>query len=108
MESEAAVEGIDGGAEVPLGVSAEIEGMVDPAKAGFQVAEDGVDPAKHGQFLGLARADNRHLMGVADFGDAGKASRTVGDEDAGMAAVGGDPIVDPPACEARELLEILY
>ena len=77
--------------------------MVRPTEAGLEVAQDGVDPAKHRQLLGFAVADDGRRVRTADVGDAGKAGETVGDDGAGWAQVVSGPSGDRLACEAGQL-----
>ncbi len=76
--------------------------MVSPAEAGLEIAENGVDPAKHRQVLGFARPDDGRLVGAADVGDAGEAGQAIGDIGAGGGEVGTCPGGDGRAGEAGQ------
>ena len=52
-------------------------------EAGLEIAQNGVDPAKHRQILGFACPDDDRLVGATDVGDAGEAGQASGDPGAG-------------------------
>jgi hypothetical protein len=69
-------------------------------EAGLEIAQNGVDPAKHRQILGFACPDDGRLVGAADVGDAGEAGQAIGDDGAGRGEVRTRPRGDGGSGEA--------
>ena len=106
MEVEAPIEAIGDGAEVPLGVLAEGEGMVGPTEARFDVPQDRVHPMKERQVLGFAPADDSGLVRTAGVGNADETGQAIGNNGALRAQLGTGPVGDRFAREARQLIEL--
>ena len=90
-EIEASVETVGECAEVSGAILAEGEGMVAAGKAGFEVAEHGVDPLEFRQVLRLAPADDGGLMSAACIGNGAEAGESIGEH----RASGGEVVLGP-------------
>jgi hypothetical protein len=74
------VEAISEGGKVARAILGEVEGMIGPAGAGFEIAQEGVDPAEFEQVFRFARADDDGLLAAASVGDAAKVGQAIGGE----------------------------
>jgi len=73
----APVEAVIEGTQLAISVLIKFQGMEGAAEAGFQVAEDRVDPAEYRQFIGMTSFHNHSLMQGTDFCHCAKANQTI-------------------------------
>ena len=77
---EAPVETINKRTEVAGSVFGEIERMIGATQAGFEVAQNRVDPVEFRQVLGLAAARDDGPVLAASIGYPGKTAQAIGSD----------------------------
>ena len=88
MEAEAVA------TEVPLGVLVDVDGVKRAAEAGFEVAQQRVDPAELRQFIGVLTTGDDGLMAAACRGDGAEAGQAIGERGAPRSQVLPGPGAD--------------
>ena len=80
LEVNASIESVPVLGEITVGIFCKIERMIGPTQSGFQVAQQGINPAKAGHIGAAARGANHLGLMVAARGrDAGKTRQTIRD-----------------------------
>src|ERR1700674_5691484 len=93
-EIEATVEAISEGGEVSSRILSEVERMVTAGEAGFEVAQDGVDPLELGQLFRLAPGDNGGLVHATGFGDGAETGQPIREHRTSRCDVSLGPLCD--------------
>ena len=101
LQINAVIEAVGGGAEVVVGVLAELERLLAPANHGLEVAQDGVDPGELRRVARLALANDDKRMRATCVDDTGKATPAVA---ASIAARAVKPIRPAHRSERRSVL----
>ncbi len=78
VERKPPVETVGDSAEVAGAILGEVDGVIGTADAGFEVAQEGVDPGEFGQVFRFARTDDEDIVTIAGVGDTAKAGQTIG------------------------------
>src|SRR5664280_3843235 len=98
---EAPVETINKRTEVTRSVFGEIECMVGATQAGFEVAQNRVDPVEFWQVLGLAATLDDYPVLAANIGYPGKTAQAIGSDYATWREVLVSPINNRLARKTR-------
>ena len=77
---EAPVKPINKRTEVAGSVFGEIKRVVSATQAGFEVAQNGVDPVEFRQILGLAATRDENPVLAASIGYPGKTAQAIGSD----------------------------
>ena len=93
-EVEAPVEAVREGGEISSCVFSEGKRVVAACEAGFEVAQDRVDPLELGHVFGLAAGHDGGLVSAACGGDGTKAGQAIGEDRACLGNMAVGPLLD--------------
>lgn len=79
---KAPVKPVGKGGQVAGCVFGEIKCMISPAKAGFEIAQNRINPAELGNLIGFAQADDDGLVATTRGHHPGKAGQPIGKDQA--------------------------